>query len=78
MKARGKLVCGINGQLPGFSFGDAQTGNVAGFDVDFCRAIAAAIFGDKNAVEFRPYAAEQRFAALRNADEPVNFAAITF
>ncbi len=68
VKERGKLACGINGQLPGFSFGDTQTGNVVGFDVDFCRAIAAAIFGDKDAVEFKPYSAEQRFAALQNGD----------
>jgi general L-amino acid transport system substrate-binding protein len=93
VKARGKLLCGVNGQLPGFSFG-AGTG-MAGFDADYCRAIAAAIFGDKNAVEFKPYSAEQRFAALaagdidvlirnttwtlgRDTDDKVNFAAITF
>jgi general L-amino acid transport system substrate-binding protein len=93
VKARGKLLCGVNGQLPGFSFGEPAS--IAGFDVDFCRAIAAAIFGDRNAVEFRPYSAEQRFAALeagdidvlirnttwtlgRDTDDKVNFAAITF
>lgn len=93
--ARGKLVCGINDQLPGFSFGDAASGNVSRFDADFCRAVAAAIFGDKDAVEFKPYAAEVHFAALQNgdidvrirnttrtlscnADEQVNFAAVTF
>lgn len=58
--ARGKLVCGINGQLPGFSSGDTASGNVSGFDADFCR--------DKGAVEFKPYAAEVRFAALQNGD----------
>ncbi len=41
---------------------------MAGFDADYCRAIAAAIFGDKNAVEFKPYSAEQRFAALNAGD----------
>lgn len=93
VKARGKLLCGVNGQLPGFSFGEGT--GMAGFDADYCRAIAAAIFNDKNAVEFKPYAAEQRFAALeagdidvlirnttwtlsRDTDDKVNFAAITF
>jgi general L-amino acid transport system substrate-binding protein len=93
VKARGKLVCGVNGQLPGFSAGDAK--NMGGFDADYCRAIAAAIFGDKNAVEFKPYSAEKRFTALnageidvlirnttwtlgRDTDDKVNFAAITF
>jgi len=92
-KARGKLLCGVNGQLPGFSFGKGA--GMAGFDADYCRAIAAAIFGDKNAVEFKPYSAETRFAALaagdidllirnttwtlgRDTDDKVNFAAITF
>ena len=42
VKARGVLNCGANGQLPGFGLPDAQ-GNWTGFDVDYCRAIAAAI-----------------------------------
>lgn len=63
VKARGKLACGVNGQLPGFS--DA---NNAGFDADYCRALAAAIFGDRDAVEFKPLTAEQRFDALENGE----------
>lgn len=69
VKERGKLLCGVNGQLPGFSFGDGA--NMAGFDADMCRAIAAAIFGDKNAVEFKPYSAETRFDALKSDDVDV-------
>jgi hypothetical protein len=43
VQERGTLICGVNGQLPGFSFLDPQ-GNYSGFDADFCRALAAAIF----------------------------------
>src|SRR4030088_1190979 len=45
VKKRGMLNCGANGQLPGFGLPDAQ-GNWTGIDVDFCRAVAAAIFTD--------------------------------
>ena len=48
VQERGKLVCIGNSQLPGFGFLDSE-GNFSGFDVDYCRAIAAAIFGDANA-----------------------------
>jgi general L-amino acid transport system substrate-binding protein len=51
VKQRGALNCGANGQLPGFGLPDAQ-GNWTGLDVDFCRAIAAAIFNDANKVKF--------------------------
>ncbi|HEY9087024.1 MAG TPA: amino acid ABC transporter substrate-binding protein [Anaerolineaceae bacterium] len=70
VKARGKLVCGINGQLPGFSYLDAQ-GNYAGFDVDYCRAIAAAVFGDPNAVEFRATTTQERFTVLQTGEVDV-------
>ena len=45
---RGKLICGVNGQLPGFSYLD-PSGKMTGFDADFCRAIAAALFDDPEA-----------------------------
>jgi general L-amino acid transport system substrate-binding protein len=45
VKERGKLVCGVNQGLAGFAAPDAG-GKWSGFDVDFCRAVAAAIFGD--------------------------------
>lgn len=63
VKARGVLNCGINTDLPGFSVRDAS-GNWNGFDVDYCRAVAAAVFGEGDAVEFFPLDATERFDAL--------------
>jgi general L-amino acid transport system substrate-binding protein len=68
---RGQLVCGINGGLPGFSFLDEGTGDVSGFDADFCRAVAAAVLGDPNAVEFRPLNTQQRGPALQTGEVDV-------
>jgi len=65
---RGQLVCGVNGGLPGFSFLDEASGENTGFDADFCRAIAAAVLGDPEAVEFRPLTAEQRSTALQTGE----------
>jgi general L-amino acid transport system substrate-binding protein len=65
VKARGSLICGVNEGLPGFSFVD-QRGIWTGFDVDFCRAIAAAIFGDPGKVKLAPLSADARFQALRD------------
>jgi len=62
---RGNLVCGVNGGLPGFSFLEQGTGAWSGFDVDFCRAIAAAVFGDADAVEYRALSADDRGPALQ-------------
>lgn len=70
IQARGKLVCGVNGQLPGFSFIDPQ-GNWSGFDADFCRVLAAAIFGDATKVEFRPLTTQERFTALQSGEVDV-------
>jgi general L-amino acid transport system substrate-binding protein len=67
VQARGKLICGVNGQLPGFSFLDPQ-GNFSGFDADFCRAIAAAVFGDATKVEFRPTTTQERFTVLQTGE----------
>ena len=52
VKDRGKLICGANGTLAGFGLPDPQ-GKWTGFDVDFCRAIAAAIFNDADQSEIR-------------------------
>lgn len=60
---RGSLICGVNGQLPGFSFVD-NTGEYSGLDADYCRAIAAALFDDPTKVEFRNLSAQERFTAL--------------
>jgi general L-amino acid transport system substrate-binding protein len=65
VKARGSLICGVNEGLPGFSFVD-QRGIWTGFDVDFCRAIAAAIFGDPSRVKLVPLSADDRFQALKD------------
>ena len=70
VKQRGILNCGANGQLPGFGLPDSQ-GNWTGLDVDFCRAVAAAIFNDATKVKFIPLTAANRFAALQTGDVDV-------
>src|SRR5262249_43959646 len=60
---RDAVFCGVNTGLPGFSNVDGK-GNWSGFDVDFCRAIAAAIFDDPNKVKFVPLDAKERFVEL--------------
>lgn len=73
VKDRGTLICGVNGGLPGFSFLDQATNTYSGFDADYCRAVAAAIFGDPEAVEFRPLTAQERFTALQTGEVDVLF-----
>jgi len=70
VKARGALNCGSNGQLPGFGMPDTQ-GVWTGLDVDFCRAIAAAIFNDGAKVKFVALSAKDRFTALQSGDVDV-------
>src|SRR5213080_2441064 len=60
---RDAVFCGVNAGLPGFSSADDK-GNWSGFDVDFCRAIAAAIFDDPTKVRFVPLDAKERFVEL--------------
>lgn len=67
---RGKLICGANKALVGFGFLD-PAGKWSGFDVDFCRAIAAALFNDPNKVEFRHLDAGPRFTALQSGEVDV-------
>jgi general L-amino acid transport system substrate-binding protein len=67
VKARGELVCGVSQGLPGFSNPDAQ-GNWSGIDVDVCKAIAAAIFGDASKVKYSPLSAKERFTALQSGE----------
>jgi len=74
---RGTVVCGVNDAVPGFGFTDEE-GNFSGFDIDFCRAIAAAVLGDSEAVEFRPLTAEQRFTALQSGEIDVLVRNTTF
>jgi general L-amino acid transport system substrate-binding protein len=65
VRARGTLICGVSEGLPGFSEKDSS-GVWRGFDVDFCKAVAAAVFGDVTKVEYRPFSAEARFEALKD------------
>lgn len=64
---RGQLVCGVSGELPGFSFVDSN-GNYAGLDVDICRAVAAAVFNNPESVEYRNLNAKERFTALQTGE----------
>jgi general L-amino acid transport system substrate-binding protein len=70
VKARGMLNCGGNGSLGGFGLPDAQ-GNWTGLDVDFCRAVAAAVLGDAKKVKFVPLSAKDRFTALQSGEVDV-------
>lgn len=70
VQERGELICGVNGSLPGFSFLDSD-GNNTGFDADFCRAVAAAVLGDSEAVDFRALSADQRGPALQTGEVDV-------
>lgn len=63
VRARDKLICGVSEGLGGFSEQDGA-GTWQGFDVDFCRAVAAAVLGDTEKVDYVPLSAEARFAAL--------------
>jgi general L-amino acid transport system substrate-binding protein len=70
VKQKGFLVCGSNPALPGFGMPDAQ-GNWTGFDIDYCRAFAAAIFNDPTKVRFIPLAGKDRFTALQAGEVDV-------
>lgn len=65
VRSRGHLLCGVADGPLGFSHVDAQ-GNWSGLEVDFCKAIAAAVLGDKSAVKFRAMTMAERFSALRD------------
>ncbi len=67
---RGTLRCGVNETVPGFGF-DPGDGNIDGFDIDFCRAFAAAITGSAENIELVPIDADNRFIALQNGDYDV-------
>ena len=67
VKARGFVLCGVSGDLPGFSAQD-EFGNWHGIDVDVCRAVAAAIFGVPGKVKYMPLSAKDRFTSLRSGE----------
>jgi general L-amino acid transport system substrate-binding protein len=70
VKQRGVLNCGSNTGLAGFGQPDAQ-GSWTGLDVDYCRAVAAAVLGDANKVKFVPLSAKDRFTALQSGEVDV-------
>ncbi len=70
IKAKGHVQCGVSQGLPGFSNPDAA-GNYTGLDVDLCKAIAAAIFGDATKAKFSPLSAKERFTALQSGEVDV-------
>ena len=67
VKAKGFVQCGVSQGLPGFSNTDVN-GEWSGLDVDFCRGVAAAIFGDATKVKFSPLSASERFTALQSGE----------
>ncbi len=67
VKARGNVRCGVSGDQPGLSWKDAD-GRWTGMDVDFCRALSAAVLGDPEKVRFIPLTAAARFPALKAGD----------
>jgi general L-amino acid transport system substrate-binding protein len=67
VKAKGFIQCGVSQGLIGFSNPDAQN-NWTGMDVDFCRAVAAAVFNDPQKVKFTPLTAKDRFTALQSGE----------
>src|ERR1051325_11242269 len=64
VRKRGYVACGVNPGLPGFAYPDFR-GQWRGFDVDICRAVAAAVLGDASKVRFTPIRSEDRFSALQ-------------
>ena len=67
VKSKGHVQCGVSQGLPGFSNTD-DAGKWTGIDVDLCRAVAAAVFGDANKVKFTPLSAKERFTALQSGE----------
>ncbi len=65
VKAKGVIDCGVSQGLIGFSNPDSNN-NWSGLDVDFCKAVAAAVFGDPTKVKYSPLNAKERFTALQS------------
>jgi general L-amino acid transport system substrate-binding protein len=70
VKAKGLVQCGVTTGLPGFAQPD-DAGNWSGLDVDYCKAIASAIFNDPNAAKYTPLSAKERFTALQSGEVDV-------
>ncbi len=68
VKQKGFVQCGVTSSgLPGFASVDAQN-NWSGLDIDLCRAVAAAVFGDADKVKYTPLNAKERFTALQSGE----------
>jgi len=67
IRSRGQLVCGVSGEIAGFSLADSR-GEMQGLDADYCRAIAAAVLGDAKRVRFVNLSAQIRFTALQSGE----------
>jgi general L-amino acid transport system substrate-binding protein len=67
VKSKGFVQCGVNTGVAGFSAPDSK-GVYRGIDVDLCRAVAAAVFGDASKVRYTPLTAQQRFTALQSGE----------
>jgi general L-amino acid transport system substrate-binding protein len=67
VRARGELLCGTGGEIPGFSMLDSN-GVMRGLDADYCRAVAAATLGDANKVKWVAVTAQTRFTALQSGE----------
>src|ERR1700676_437465 len=70
VKAKGFVQCAVNTGLAGFSMADSQ-GKWTGLDVDLCRGIAGAMFGDSEKAKLTPTTAQQRFVALQSGEVDV-------
>ena len=68
VQERGMLNCGGNNGLAGFGTVDAATGEAAGFDIDFCKAVAAAVLGDATAIDIKALEAAERFPTLQSGE----------
>jgi general L-amino acid transport system substrate-binding protein len=77
VQARGSLLCGVNDAVPGFGFRNPD-GTLSGFDIDYCKAVAAAVLGDPEAVEYVALTAQQRFTALQSGEIDVLIRNTTF
>jgi general L-amino acid transport system substrate-binding protein len=70
VKKKGFVQCGVNTGLPGFAAPDDK-GDWSGFDIDYCKAIAAAIFNDPSKAKYSPLTAQERFTALQSGEVDV-------
>jgi general L-amino acid transport system substrate-binding protein len=77
VQARGELICGVSGSAVGFSETQAD-GSATGFDAEYCQAVAAAVFGDSTAVQYRALTAAERFEALKSGEIDVLIRNTTF